>query len=85
MKNAARPNLRKCPKRGEEIAVLQGTVTLRGRVVKALGGRSFFWRRKTPTFYAGTLRRRDEGITWARGWETEGALALRAQALLTQD
>jgi hypothetical protein len=38
-----------------------------------------------PTFYAGTLRRRDEGIVWARGWDTEGALALRAQALLTQD
>jgi hypothetical protein len=85
VKNASRPNLRKCPKRGEEIVVLHGISVLRGHVVKASGGRSFAWRRKTPTFYAGTLRRRDEGITWARGWETEGALALRAQALLTQD
>lgn len=85
MKNAARPNRAKCPKRGEEITVLLGGLAIPGRVLKAAGGRSFTWRKRSPAFFAGTLRRRDEDVVWARGWDTEGALALRAQAALMKD
>lgn len=29
-----------------------------------------------------SLRRRDEGVTWVRGWDGEDVAAFRAQALL---
>jgi hypothetical protein len=44
-----------------------------------LGGTVAYVRRVKRTY---TVRRRDEGVVWARGWEGEGPDALRAAAAL---
>lgn len=72
--------------RGEKITVLYAGHAFRARA-KSSGGRQIRWstQRENRGVYGahGHVRRRDEGRTWAKGWDTDAALALRAVAALS--
>lgn len=96
MKRVKRRNglLPKAPQKGDKIVVLgvAGEVAP-AYVRRSTGGRKIEHRR-VGTFSmetvkrqygqsrGGTVYRRDEGVTWARGWDTKEAAALRVACAL---
>ncbi len=74
--------------RGDQITVLYADHVYRAKA-KSGGGRQIRWQadkqpRQQQDRFAGNVRRRDEGRTWARGWDTDAALALRVAAMLAR-
>ena len=96
MKRVKRPHglLPKVPEKGEKIVVLgPNDVVFRAYVRRATGGRKIEHRRAGSfpiettdkvlgQSRGGTVRRRGEGLTWARGWDTPEADALRVAVAL---
>lgn len=98
MKRVRRPHglLPKVPEKGAHITVRYGhEAVVQARVRKASGGREIQWRGLLSTLLpaivstarayrvGGNVRRRDEGLTWARGWGTPEACALRVTVALS--
>jgi hypothetical protein len=79
--------LPKRPQNGERITVLYFTTFVTARVLSASGGRMIKWRGmkhgRTLTRVSGDVRRRDEGTTWVRGWDTLAANAFVVAKALT--
>lgn len=86
MKRVRRPHglLNKAPQIGDEITVVQDGYVRSARVRKLKFVR-LEWRTNTPKIdrRQGDVRRQDEGITWARGWDTPEANALRTSVALS--
>jgi len=91
VKRVKRPHglLPKAPQKGERIVAVVHRAVAQGRVQTASGGRNI--KRKglyivygvtTPQRVHGIVRRKDEGVTWARGWDTKEADALRVAVAL---
>ncbi|HEV3059629.1 MAG TPA: hypothetical protein VGY48_15370 [Vicinamibacterales bacterium] len=87
MKRVKRPHglLPKAPEKGEHITVVIHRAVASVHVRKASGGRDIRW----AGLYCvnagamfplqrvrGVVRRKDEGETWVRGWDTPAARAL---------
>lgn len=81
-------NLPEAPQKGDKITVVGPRNIHRAFVRRATGGRKIELRRVgafnievTGRVFEqsrnGTVYRKDEGITWARGWDTKEADALR--------
>lgn len=63
-------------RRGEPIIIALSRGTIRTRVISARG-------KHVDTLHAyGPFARRDEGVTWARGWTSAAALAFEAEHAL---
>lgn len=79
--------LPKRPQNGERITVWYFAALVTARVVSASGGRRIKWRGmkhgRTPMRVSGDVRRRDEGVTWARGWDTPAVNAFVVEKALT--
>ena len=85
--------LSKTPENGEKITVVRHDTVehfIHARIRNYSGGRHIHYigiyaelsppeRRRT----SGSVMRRDEGLTWARGWDTPVANALRTMAALS--
>lgn len=81
--------LPKAPQKGDKITiVLSITGPAKAIVRRSTGGRkielklSASFTAETLSRRGETVRRRDEGITWARGWDTKEADALRVACAL---
>lgn len=91
MKRVKRPHglLPKTPENGSRIVVTVHRAVVTGRVQTASGGRNIRWKGVYRVDGVATLQRlhgrvlrRDEGVTWARGWDTKEADALRVACAL---
>jgi hypothetical protein len=69
---------------GSVVAVARAGSVVQARLVRSRF-RSFVVRVEGWSGGGVELRWRDEGVTWARGWDTPEAKALRAEALLLKD
>jgi hypothetical protein len=84
--------LPKAPEKGEHITVVINRATAAVHVRKVSGGRNIRWAglyrvKASKTLplqrVSGTVRRKDEGVTWARGWDTPAANAFVVEKALT--
>lgn len=85
MKRVKRPHglLPKIPERGSPITVVVHEDVVQARVRNAPGGRRIRWRAVDRRRGGGDVRRRDEGTTWVRGWDTSAARALAVAVALS--
>jgi hypothetical protein len=93
MKRVKRPHglLPKAPQKGDKITVIVEGVAMQTLVRRSTGARKIEHGRAKSfrisgsylgTKHGGTVYRKDEGISWARGWDTKEADALRVAVAL---
>lgn len=93
MKRVKSPHdsLPKAPQKSDKITVVIEGRAIQMRVRRSTGARKIELRRDGQfaiggsylgTKHGGTVYRKDEGLTWARGWDTKEADALRVAVAL---